>query len=323
MNYDTSISDQVNLSRVLDEMIMEGTELETIVQFLRSHEKSIPEIYANSAFAYDLYDLGLHPYRVDEFLVEHINQLPTVEFCFAINSLATFLKTTGANNHMLGELKEKYHGVVELVRFSNAGWDGARMDDKFVEHGETNLVEWLSSRKDIKDFKSFVDSSFLAMSAFQSATFLQLPTQTQYLLFHALKEATANTVKRRTYFDQFAVNHSIYGKLVTTLLRQLLVLDNVTMFNWVVNVLDFKQPSYHVLKETVFNTLLLNIPESIKDKLPTNNIWDSETSSFPEIVFEMNLVESQFEPYDLFIFMYLFETVSTFEEMKENTELFE
>ena len=34
MNYDSEISLNVNLSRVLDELILDGTDLETIVQFL-------------------------------------------------------------------------------------------------------------------------------------------------------------------------------------------------------------------------------------------------------------------------------------------------
>ena len=57
MNYDSTISKDVSLSRVLDEMIVDGSDFDIIVQFLKSHESSIKDIYAHSVFVYDLYDL--------------------------------------------------------------------------------------------------------------------------------------------------------------------------------------------------------------------------------------------------------------------------
>ena len=181
MNYDSEISLNVNLSRVLDELILDGTDIDTIVQFLKSHEKDIPDIYRGSAMVYDLYDFGAHPYRMDLFLVEHINDLRTVDFCFAVNSLATFLHATGANSYVLGEIKKKYHGVVELVKFDRAGWRGMYGEDRFF-NGEKNLVEWLNKTSDSRDFGSLISHSYLALSAFQASTFLQLKPASQFSL---------------------------------------------------------------------------------------------------------------------------------------------
>ena len=75
MNYDVSISTEVSLSKVLDEMILGGTDMEIVLTFLKSHESQIADIYKHSAFVYDLYDLGAHPYRVNDFLVKYIEVL--------------------------------------------------------------------------------------------------------------------------------------------------------------------------------------------------------------------------------------------------------
>ena len=66
MNYDSSISDQVNLSKVLDEMLVDGTEMEVVLAFLKSHENSISEIFKGSAFVYSLYDLGTRKRRPEQ-----------------------------------------------------------------------------------------------------------------------------------------------------------------------------------------------------------------------------------------------------------------
>lgn len=318
MNYDNSISDKVNLSRILDEMIMDGTGLETIVQFLRSHEKSIPEIYGHSAFVYDLYDLGLHPYRYDEFLVDHIKDLPTVEFCFALNSLANFLIITGANNTILGELRNKYHGAVELVKFSRAGWNGMSKDDKFFKHDETNLIEWLNGNRDARDISSFISSSFLAMSAFQAGTYLQLKPDAQYALLIELGLLVSESYMRRSY--EQGVDKCVCGKLIINLMRQLLVLDRVDMFNWIEKVVG---NNGNGLFATMRQTLVNQIPTSIAERMPTLEFaWKADNCSFEEIVFDMNMLESQFEPYDLFMYIYLFDNV-LFSGMKENKELIE
>ena len=85
MNYDPSISTEVSLSKILDEMILDGTDLPIVVSFLEGHDSQIGEIYKHSAYVYDLYDLAAHPYRINDFLAKHIVDLPGYDKCFAAN----------------------------------------------------------------------------------------------------------------------------------------------------------------------------------------------------------------------------------------------
>ena len=305
MNYDSEISLNVNLSRVLDELILDGTDLDTIVQFLKSHEKDIPDIYRGSAMVYDLYDFGAHPYRIDLFLVEHINDLRTVDFCFAVNALATFLHATEANNTVLGEIKEKYHGVVELVKFDRAGWKGVYGEDKFFKC-ERNLVEWLNKGSDLRDFCQFLSRSYLALSAFQASTFIQLNPTSQYLLLKGLKECVLEVGRNHYSSHEIGVVYNVFGECVYTLLRQLLAGNRIDMFNWVVDVLEFKERygASTILQVSVRDIISKLIPKSLYE-MATSSYDDKERVSYEEIVFEMNLLDNGFEQTNLFLYIYL------------------
>lgn len=322
MNYDSEISLNVNLSRVLDELILDGTDLETIVQFLKSHERDIPDIYKGSAMVYDLYDFGAHPYRMDLFLVEHINDLRPVDFCFAVNALATFLHATEANNSLLGEIKEKYHGVVELVRFDRAGWKGIYDEDKFFKC-ERNLVEWLNKTSDMRDFCPFLSRSYLALSAFQASTFIQLNPTSQYLLLKGLKECVLDVGRNHYSMREIGVVYNVFGECVYTLLRQLLACNRIDIFNWVVDVLEFKERygASTILQVSIRDVISKLIPKSLYE-MAASSYDDKERVSYEEVVFEMNLLDNGFEQTNLFLYIYL-DCDYLLQGMKENKDLLE
>ena len=326
MNYDNSISDQVKLSRVLDELIMDGSELETIVQFLKQHERDIPDIYKHSAMVYDLYDLGRHPYRVDSFLVKHIEDLRPTEFLFALNSLATFSIAT-ENKCLLHELRDRFHGRRDVAKFIRSGWEGVYGEDKF-HTCEINLVDWLNKIVSAQDAAKFVSRSFLSLSAFQASTFLNLNSATQFTLLKGFEEAFSDS---RTFHwkrnDDPAMTCAIYGDILCGLLRQLLALNQTEIFNWVLDVLGFKGGycASTVLQEAVKASVYKLIPESLSDKVRVSGYLETRNEdriSFEEIVFEMNLLETTFEPYDLFLAIYLGKEY-LLKGMKENKELLE
>ena len=323
MNYDSEISLNVNLSRVLDELILDGTDIDTIVQFLKSHEKDIPDIYRGSAMVYDLYDFGAHPYRMDLFLVEHINDLRTVDFCFAVNSLATFLHATGANSYVLGEIKKKYHGVVELVKFDRAGWRGMYGEDRFF-NGEKNLVEWLNGTSDSRDFGSLISHSYLALSAFQASTFLQLKPASQFSLLKSLQECVLEAGRNHYSTKEIGVVYSVCGECVYSLLRQLLAINQIEMFNWVVDVLEFKERygSSTMILAAIRDVISSLIPKSLNDMVSGPGYDNKNRVSYEEVVFEMNLLDNGFEQTNLFLYIYL-DGDYLLQGMKENKDLME
>jgi hypothetical protein len=323
MNYDSSISLNVNLSRVLDELIIDGTNLETIVQFLKSHERDIPDIYRNSSMVYNLYDFVAHPYRVDPFLVEHINDLRTVNFCFALNSLATFLNATGASMTILNEIRSRFRGVVELVKFSRNGWDGVNAEDRFFRC-EMNLVDWLNKTNDSRDYRMLISHSFLAMSAFQASTFMQLCPASQFLLLKTIQEEVLATGRNYRVKFESGVVYSVYGEMVCTLLRQILSLNRVDMFNWVVDVLNLKERygSSTILLSVVRDSLSKMIPKSLRDMVDISGYDYMEKVSYEEVVFEMNLLNNGFEQSNLFLYIYL-DNDYLLQGMKDNKDLME
>lgn len=327
MNYDNSISDQVKLSRVLDELILDGAELETIVKFLQQHERDIPDIYKHSAMAYDLYDLGRHPYRVDPFLVKHIDDLRETEFLFALNSLATFSIATDDCKSLIQELKDRFHGHKDVAKFIRSGWEGVYGEDKFYTC-EINLVDWLNKIVSAQDAAKFISRSFLAISAFQASTFLNLNPAAQFTLLKGFEEAFSDS---RTFRwkrnDDPVVSCTIYGDILCGLLRQLLALNQTEIFNWVLDVLDFNGGycASTVLQEAVKASVYKLMPESLADKVRVSGYLETRKEdriSFEELTFEMNLLETTFEPYDLFLAIYLGKDY-LLKGMKENKELLE
>ena len=326
MNYDSTISKDVSLSRVLDEMIVDGSDFDLIVQFLKSHESSIKDIYANSALVYDLYDIGRHPYRVDPFLVSHIDDLPKTDFMFAVNSLASFSVDT-ENKGLLYELKDRFSGNTDVINIIRAGWDGGYGENK-VYTCETNLVDWLNKIEETHDASRFIAHSFLSMSAFQTFTFLDLNPATQFTLLKGFQKVFSEYIFNGSRSRNPTLAKSVYGDILCGLLRQLLVLNQIEMFNWVLDVLGFNVKHYCasiLLREAVKNSFYDLIPSSLFDKVSVSDFYevnDEDRMSFEEIVFEMNLSETTFEPYNLFLAIYLGNN-HLLKGMKANKELLE
>ena len=339
MNYDSSISLKVNLSRVLDELIMDGSDLENIVQFLKSHENDIPDIYKHSALVYDLYDLIAHPMRFDPFLYKHVNDLPMVEFCFAVNSLATLWIEDDIHFGATRELQRRFHGTVELVRFIRAGWNGAYKDGEFLalKEGKCDLVEYLN-KQDERSLRDFLLHSYNAKSAFQAKTFIRLNPGTQFMLLNNIdrfcSKAGGIYSSRRVSSEDVSRQCYVVADLVRSLMRQLLALNNTELFNWVVDVLGFgKGDSDYIyrfdrLENNLRDSILSTIPKSLVERLPnTDEIYrvpaDPEgRATFEEIVFDMNLIENQFETYDLFLYIYLLDNF-LLKGMRDNLDLME
>ena len=84
--------------------------------------------------------------------------------------------------------------------------------------------------------------------------------------------------------------------LVVILLKQLACMNDIDEFNWVVNVLGFfKNPSSQALFGEIIRP---NLPENIRELIYAD-------ADFSEVVFDMNLVETQFDVLDLFLYIYI------------------
>ena len=315
MNYDSSISSTVSLSRVLDEMIMDGTEMPTILQFLKSHQDSLGDMFRHSAFAYDLYDLTTRT-SIDGFLLENIDKLRRTEMLFALNSYVMYCMDTHTHDGDIAMLREKFRGNRVVKDFISAGWTGEYKDTKFIT-GEEDFIAYLNGLTDFRDMSYFLSTSYLAMAAFQASTFLKLSPQIQYIMVvSALKTPHG---RHGRLMDGICFT---YTNLVVALLHQLLMLDEIEMFNWLVGVLGelYKTNGlnfYYGMLETIAERL----PKSMREHLAPVDMPQSEVE-FPELVFDMNLLESQMEPVMLFLYAYLcFGGVH--DGMKENRDLLE
>jgi len=299
MNYNNSISDQVKLSSVLDELILDGTDSNIIVEFLKQHEQDIPDIYKHSAFVFDLYDVCAHPrMKIDGFLVKQIRHLPPMSRYFATTSLFMLCLNTGTNDHAMTMLKDEfkanrgfYNGLDRMRRFTVRG-------EEPVLLGCVNLVEFLDGMDDLRDMEMFVSNSYLAMSAFQASAFVRLTPATQYYLLKACMSFT-----RQNHGHE---EMDVVGQLAKNLVKQLAVLGHLDLLAWVLNVLGGAS-------RELASSFLLDVPKSIVDLLGT---------SFEEVVFESNMQETQYDPMDLFLYIYLARG-DLFKGMQENKDLLE
>ena len=307
MNYDASISTEVSLSKVLDEMLMDGTDLQIVVAFLKIHEGQIDDIYKHSAFVYDLYDLAAHPYRVNAFLARHVDSLHPLDMCFAAESLANFLVAEDIYPEVMKELRNKLRGDANLIQFRGRGYKGRFIEDAKVASGDMDfnkLVEAISA--DERDVKMFLQESYLARSMLMAGNFLRFSTRTQFVILKSVGDI----------FDANgwgAIPHLAHA--LNTLLKQLLVSGETNMFNWVVNVLHLNFPSTPTA-EKLWPDQFERIPPMLGER------FYKDLNTFEEIVFEMNMMETQFDVLDLFIYIYIHSS-KFFNGMRENEELLE
>ena len=283
MNYDTSISTEVSLSKVLDEMILDGTDLGIVVSFLEGHESQIGEIYKHSAYVYDLYDLAANPYRFNDFLVRHIGDLPGYDKCFATNMLMGLLIQEDYRPDIRNFLKKLIKSDPEFSKFRSAGYRGGLQDDINVAVGDVDffkLVEVMT--KDERDINYLLNHSYLGRSMLMAGNFLKFSTKAQFMVLKSIAKSLNHTKP---------LVHA-----TNDLLKQLLIANEVDMFNWVSNVLDIEYPSNE------FNYALW---EDMYGRCPKNlAAVGLEEMSFEETVFDMNMVETQFDVLDLFLYIY-------------------
>lgn len=311
MNYDHSISSEVSLSKVLDEMIMDGTDFKVIMAFLESHESQIEDIYKHSAFVYDLYDLAAHPYRVNAFLARHVESLHPLDMCFAAESLAHFLVSEDIYPEVMKELREMLHGNADLIRFRANGYKGRFIEDAKVASGDIDfnkLVDAISADK--RDVKMFLQESYLARSMLMAGNFLRFSTRAQYVILSSIGDIFGAI----GWSARSPILHLAHA--VNTLLKQLLVSGETDTFNWVVNVLRLNNPTNTRTLEKLWSDQFERIPSVLSER------FHKDLRTFEEIVFEMNMMETQFDVLDLFLYIYLFDTKLLI-GMIENTELLE
>lgn len=311
MNYDTSISSEVSLSKILDEMLIDGTDIDIVVSFLRSHERQIEDIYRHSAFVYDLYDLAAHPYQVNEFLLSHIEDLPCTDAPFAVVGMLNFLNHEDYMESIRRTLRNIIKSDGSYIQFRSRGWKGFE-DDALVASGELNLVDWVSRIcKDPRDAKYFLQTSVMARSALMANTFLQFSPNDQYVLLHSIAEVLVNLY----YRDSGTM--TIIAHATRSLLKQLLMLGEVQMFNWAVDVLRIGgEQRNKMVRDAMMQAMLDPIPRSLWSR------FAKDLDSFELVVFEMNMMETQFDVLDLFMYVYLLDD-ELFKGMDENTELLE
>ena len=310
MNYDHSISTEVSLSKVLDEMLMDGTDFKVVVAFLESHESQIDDIYKHSAFVYDLYDLAAHPYRVNVFLARHVESLHPLDMCFAAESLANFLVAEDIYPEIMNELRDNLRRNANLIQFRSRGYKGRFIEDAKVASGDMDfnkLVNAISADK--RDVKMFLQESYLARSMLMAGNFLRFSARAQYVILSSIGDI----------FDanRWSVEKTIpcLAHALNTLLKQLLVSGETDMFNWVVNVLQLNTTNTSTM-EKLWSDQFERIPSMFGERL------FKDLRTFEEIVFEMNMIETQFDVMDLFIYIYI-HAPKIFKGMKENTELLE
>ena len=309
MNYDQSISTEVSLSKVLDELLTDGTPLETIVQFLKSHESQIGEIYAHSAFVYDLYDLAAHPYRVNEFLAMHLKELGENDRWFALTTILELL------------VHEDIHPTLrkELRREARAHRAGRRYffgldEDKQVVAGDLDFTKLVNScAADPRDMRSFLLTSRLARSAFMAGNFLEFAPSTQFMILNCAKEIIEKSILPG--FDY------TFPHMLNTLLKQLLVLGQTEMFNWVSKVLGFQSKLGELFNDLTTGVRGMMMEDAWKS-IPSHFIDKKGPETFEETVFDMNMMETQFDVLDLFLYIYLFDHLR-FKGMLEYPDLLE
>ena len=310
MNYDFSISTEVSLSKVLDEMILGGTDMEIILTFLKSHEGQIDDIYKHSAFVYDLYDLAAHPYQVNDFLVKHIESLPTVDMCFAGEYLAHFLTTEDIYPDVLSKLRKILYGNTNIIRFRSTGFRGRFLDDTKVAAGDIDfnkMIEVVSADK--RDVRTLLQESYLSRSMLMATNFMNFSPRAQFVILSSI----VDIFRFCGYTSRYS--GSCIGHSVNTLLKQLLVAGEIDTFNWVVNVLQVHSSNDAIIGK-LWSDQFERIPALLGER------FNKDLRTFEEVVFEMNMMETQFDVLDLFIYIYLFDQ-GLFMGMRKNVELLE
>ena len=142
-----------------------------------------------------------------------------------------------------------------------------------------------------------------------ATNFLGFSTRAQFIILSAVADILGSSLSnlRSKWYLANGVN---------TLLKQLLMIGDTDTFNWVVNVLKLDKSGHCQILDSLWDNQFERIPSMLGER------FGRDLHSFEEVVFEMNMMETQFDVLDLFIYIYLFD--GHFRKgMRENTELLE
>lgn len=314
MQFDGEISTEVSLSRILDEMLIDGTSKEIVLKFLSQHETDISDIFRDSAFAYDLYDITLRDEDLDPLLLKHMEHLRPIDCFFAMKQYAA--SHGNKSIHAFPELEAAIQNVrQESIFMAEDKW-GKKIPWE-VLNGEVAIWDYVNAMNDVRDVSSFLRSSYLSRSIFVAKNFLRLcPTAQFYVLSQTPKECNG------TWGTREAVKARVSAYLVLSLVRQVLSTGDVETFNWIVNVAGLLNRSRYFSGKVIDEILMRIRQKSIRDMISPPS-WTMPMSAFEEIVFEVNMFGGQVDGMDVFLAIYLGGGKSQLKGMKENRDLFE
>ena len=195
-----------------------------------------------------------------------------------------------------------------IVHEYEEGYKGRFLDDVAIASGDRDFVKLMDSiSADKRDVRTMLQESYLARSMLMYGNFVRFDTRTQFFILTSLVDVLSDKYRSKRQNHQFLVG------AMNNLLKQMLVANDTEAFNWVVNVMKI---GYGEASAAMWSDLYARIPKSIGDA------FGRTLNTFEETVFEMNMVETQFDVLDLFMLIYLFEG-KLFKGMRENVELLE
>lgn len=316
MAYDASISTEVSLSRILDEMLVDSSVSgEVVISFLRQHENDIADIYGHSTMVYSLYDIMNTGY-VDLFLVEHMDRLSLVDRFYAAATYIKWIENNGGDRSLNRLIREKCREAFTTYTPSRSYLCGTHYDNTIFAY-ETGLVEYLNGHmSDMRDVSNFIGCSYLARNAFEYRNFVLLSPMVQYNLIKGLVKESDGGNRYSSYLWGYRAPQRVKmsGYFLCTLLKQLLYMNDIELFNWVINVVDVETNGN--MKDFVGGFLKERMPKSLVDAI------NGHQMGFEELVFEMNMWETQFDPIDMFLYIYALDK-DMLKTMRENRELVE
>ena len=296
MTYDSSISTEVSLSKILDQMILDNTPIDIIVQFLESHDNCVEDIFSNSVFAYGLFDVATSYSFPDERLEKYICFLPPISMFFVLTSCVDLALELDLPEH-----RKKYAHM--LGRNLDARkylliYDGFIKDREGISDGIdfiTNLENIITKHQDgLYDLDYFLKHSHFLESALSYNVFVNLSPTSQWVLIKNVI-MTIDDDNKKCLGSRFRENRvEILTWLLMVLMKQLLCSGHVDLFKYIQDMLS-KQAKADI-KVLLFNSL----PETIRNGIFPGGL------GFEEIVFEMNMVDSTFDTLNLFLYVCLY-----------------
>lgn len=279
MAFDGQISSEVSLARVLDEMIVDDTDFNVIMEFLNTHKDDLDYIFRNSVFAFELFDIATHPnLRVDYGLIKWIEHLDRHSMFYALGGLGLSPALSESMKYEVKRLKASHKDELRSLNLLYAWFEYDT--DVRIANGEVDLVEFLNGiGTDLTRIRRFLRGSVFTKSVFMAKTFLRLDVGTKVTVLATIGD------------------ESEYNPLVYSLIKQCLIIGDIDTVNSIFMVLN--SGNEYVPK--------MEIRECARRGIPDNLLYDKngEIKPFEEIVFDMPFHQDEFEPLDLFMFGYL------------------